>query len=847
MAINFTDSPADGATQVISGRTYTYNSAKNKWDTTATEVVGPTATVYATADNLPGTATTGDQAFVTATNRLYIWNGSGWYNIALINTNPSISGVNSSYELASDGTATTVTITATDPEGLPITYSIASDTSGNIATVTQGTGASSNVFTITPSTNDSNAGTFSLTFRASDGVNIASSIAAFTLKFKVVNSNYTTALITSVGGNNAVNNSFVDSSTNSHTITAVGNATQGTFSPYRHGGYSNYYFDTINGYYSATLTTALGTGSWTIEGWFYKTGGNNDFHTAWHVGTVNQSDSMSVAINSTSIQFRSNGTTTSTINISNTLNRWIHLAWVFDGSTLEVFENGTSIGTVSRSLNISQKTVSVGYYNTAYSNEGYITDFRISDTQRYAADFTAPDERLQADADTVFLLQDGPYAKDLSSSSLAVTKNGTVNQEPFAPYDYETYSASTNGGSMYFDGTGDYVKVTNTTTSVSGDFTIECWVNFSSYALSGGNSRVFSMKPGGNATDNFQLIVGLGDSGSTLGSVSVWTNAYTAHATTVVADDSWHHLAVTRESGTVKIYIDGTLDGSGSNSTTFDFSGHKIGTRDETADTITKFSGIISDFRTVVGTAVYTSNFTPPTAPLTDITNTLALVRGTNAGIIDKSQSVGALTLYGDAKSSTTQSKYLSSSMAFDGTGDYIQSAYDADLFNRITFPSGVDFTVEAWIYLNTAISTSHTPLIVGAGDGVDASPAHYFNWALYFDTGGSSLNFGRYDGSTFTGYSKTNNISATTWTHVAVTRNNTDLKFFVDGTQLGTTETDSTNWSGVANFPLSIGRWYHSGGTPDDLDGYLSDIRITKGLARYTANFTPPAAALQG
>ena len=86
--------------------------------------------------------------------------------------NPSISGVASAYALAIDGTATTITVTATDPEGLPITYSIASDTSGNIATVSQGTGASTNVFTITPSTNTAYGGSFTLTFRASDGVNI---------------------------------------------------------------------------------------------------------------------------------------------------------------------------------------------------------------------------------------------------------------------------------------------------------------------------------------------------------------------------------------------------------------------------------------------------------------------------------------------------------------------------------------------------------------------------------------------------------------------------------------------------------------------------------------------------
>ena len=88
--------------------------------------------------------------------------------------------------------------------------------------MSQGTGSNTNVFTITPTTNTANGGTFSLTFRASDGVNIASAVASFTLQFIITNSNYTAALITSVGANNAVNNSFTDSSGNSHAITAVG-------------------------------------------------------------------------------------------------------------------------------------------------------------------------------------------------------------------------------------------------------------------------------------------------------------------------------------------------------------------------------------------------------------------------------------------------------------------------------------------------------------------------------------------------------------------------------------------------------------------------------------------------
>ena len=68
----------------------------------------------------------GDQLYVAETNRLYIWNGSGWYNIALINTAPTItSGANASYSLALDGTPTVITLTATDPEGIPITWSYA--------------------------------------------------------------------------------------------------------------------------------------------------------------------------------------------------------------------------------------------------------------------------------------------------------------------------------------------------------------------------------------------------------------------------------------------------------------------------------------------------------------------------------------------------------------------------------------------------------------------------------------------------------------------------------------------------------------------------------------------------
>ena len=157
---------------------------------------GAGVTVYATADDLPTTGlTAGDEAFISGSNRLYISNGTGWYSIGLVNTNPAITSVEdpssntTPFTLATDGSALVLTITAADPEDIPLTYSYAVTTGsltnggGTTATVVQGTGANTNQFTITPTTTEAYAGTFELTFTTSDGINQASSVNSFTLQF----------------------------------------------------------------------------------------------------------------------------------------------------------------------------------------------------------------------------------------------------------------------------------------------------------------------------------------------------------------------------------------------------------------------------------------------------------------------------------------------------------------------------------------------------------------------------------------------------------------------------------------------------------------------------------------
>ena len=170
-----------------SGNAITATTDSVVFVTAAAADLGPT--VHSTIDDLIAQTgmTVGDTALVTGTNRLYMYTTSGWFLVAtMTNTSPSaITGAAANYALATDGTATVITLASTDPEGFPITFShtVSTGSLGSTATVTQGTGANANVFTVTPSSNSDHVGSFSLTFSASDGNSVSQAISAFSLAF----------------------------------------------------------------------------------------------------------------------------------------------------------------------------------------------------------------------------------------------------------------------------------------------------------------------------------------------------------------------------------------------------------------------------------------------------------------------------------------------------------------------------------------------------------------------------------------------------------------------------------------------------------------------------------------
>ena len=294
----------------------------------------------------------------------------------------------------------------------------------------------------------------------------------------------------------------------------------------------------------------------------------------------------------------------------------------------------------------------------------------------------------------------------------------------------------------------------------------------------------------------------------------------------------WVHYAVCKTGGYLKGYFNGKQDFSVADSTDYGSSGQiSIG---GTYSNLYHMQGHIADFRVVKGTAVYTAEFTPPTAPLTAITNTSLLVQSTDAAIIDKSQSISNLTLQYGSKSSTAQTKYLSSSIDF--TADLAEIYVQQDE----AFFAG-DFTIEAWIW---SADIDH-----GGTDNVSL-----FDWRPT-NTNGNYVLLWVYAASSTAAYwvngsyriTANTTLSDSTWHHVAVSREGSTHRMFIDGTLQTQTWTDSGTYLMPVNRPIIGNSGYHRTASQHDFDGYMSDIRFTKGLARYTANFTPPAAALQG
>jgi len=795
--------------------------------------------VYSTLDDLPTTGlTSGDQAFVSSTNRFYISNGSGWYNVALVNATPTlVVSPTGTVALAIDGsTPTVITLTATDSDNADasLTYSVESDGSfAGLGTISQ----DSSVFTITPLSEDSaTTETSTLTFKASDGISFGSGTTTFTLTFitTIENSNYTTLLLK----NEETTDNQVDASTNNHTITENGNVTSTAFAPYNPGGYSvafagsDDYIGFDNGYI-ATNGTWWNSSGFTLELWFYKTVSTGTTGTVFDNRQsptngfllTNKNTGWDMYLNGGYL-FQSVGT--------EKVGQWVHLALVASGTTVTLYEDGTSIYTTGSAPNTSsyayfgrsQNTVGAVQYTPRGTNvdwPGYMYDIRISSGSRYTTAFTPSETPHENDSNTILLACSSPMLKDKSSNNHEITVFGDgISTARFTPHDHDPYTKADHGGSVYFDGTSDYLSFTMTSDfSLTGDFTLECWFKPNSITVDTQHPNLIILGTYQlylNSSTNF---VGVSPDGL---SITLQSNAQT------IKPNLWYHAAVVRSGTSEALFLNGVRVDTNTASTNYGASSGTsyIGSYNGTGG---DYNGYITDLRLVNGTAVYDpsqTTVTIPTAPLTAITNT-KLLTCTNKNDIWDAGSGNRLTkagnVTGGANSGTL--KFGKTAVYFDGTGDYLNTNSN----DLLALGTG-DFTVECWVnksdtnhrgifQIGSDASGLDTNYTVTLGFGWGNSTA----WQIY--AGGSATN-----GSTFS-------LSTDTWYHAAVVRSSGTTKLYIDGTE-EISISDSQNYAGTY---MAIGGYYS---TTYLHNGYIQDLRVTKGLARYTANFTPPTTEFE-
>ena len=397
-----------------------------------------------------------------------------------------------------------------------------------------------------------------------------------------------------------------------------------------------------------------------------------------------------------------------------------------------------------------------------------------------------------------------------------------------------------------FDGSGDYIASPSSSdfSFGTGDWTVDCWVNFNS--VSSINTIVSSPSSGG---DNKFVIWQDGYSNQ----ITAYVGGTSTAAYWIPQTNRWYHIEVSRESTTVRIFIDGAQVASATRSANLDFSQVYIGKYGGSSSYM--MNGYIDEVRISKGIARHNSNFSPasdeygsstptptptptPTMTLTPtptVTETSTPTPTETPAPIDSyikallhfngaDQSTSFIdetgktwNMYGDAKLRTSQVKFGSASGSFDGSGDYLVSLSSSDF----SFGTG-DWTFDCWVNFNS-VSSINT-IVSSPSSGSDNK------FVIWQD--GYSNQITAYVGGTSTAASwipQTNR-----WYHIEVSRQGSVVRIFIDGVQV----TSATRSANLDFSQMYVGKYGSSNSYM--MNGYIDELRISKGIARHSSKFNP-------
>ena len=556
-------------------------------------------------------------------------------------------------------------------------------------------------------------------------------------------------------------------------------------------------------------------------------------------------------------------------NPSWTLNTWHHIAIVRNGTDIRMYLDGTSVAsTTSSSSFIAHSYLSFGRRDDGYHFNGLIDEFRISKgVARWTSNFTPSTAAYEADAYDKLLLHFNETSGTTSySNDNPLSKLGTLNGGATIG------AAGKFGTAITLDGTDDYISLINSDDWKygTGDYTIDFWTKFNSIAV---NQAFFNQR----LDDTHQIY-------------AYWATANllrfrvadgSLYATSVYAPwtpttGTWYHIAIVRSSGVLKIYLNGTSmaltydNGTGAENIPHIAGNLNVGMINHGSTFY--LNGYIDEFRISKGIARWTSNFTPSTTAYTtdkydvlllhmdDVAANGAMSSNDSRVLTDYQVTVpvpyssSMRPDFGDVRFTSSdgstelsywfdkgedQSLGTVTGVTFGATGKF-GTAASFDGTDNIVFPASSDFdfgtgnfTIDAWVNFS---STADEKTIAASANGS--------GWIFEKHYEGGSPGLHLYDTNAsghyvYAPYS----FSTGTWYHVAVVRYGSVIKFFVNGSQIGTDQTPYSGGYNSGGSGIVVGKNISSFST---FNGSIDELRISKGIARWTSNFTPSTTAYE-
>jgi Concanavalin A-like lectin/glucanases superfamily/GLEYA domain len=634
-----------------------------------------------------------------------------------------------------------------------------------------------------------------------------------------------------------------DVSNLSATLTRAGTPTQGSVTPYwPDGQWSNYFngtTDTLTAPSSSAFT--FGTGDFTIECWFYVNALNSVANGIFVQGT-----SLFPASTSNTLAFGTLNTTNFQIYAANNQyvfspaivpvrNTWYHVALVRSSGTTTVYLNGVANRSIADTTNYTGTYFGVGdiYGGYNYRQNGYISNVRVvKGTALYTSNFTPSTTPLTAVSGTSLLTCQSNRFKDNSSNNFVITRTGTPSVQVFAPFEpSNNYSVTTHGGCAYFGQLASTDLLTLQASASAYDlsgsnWTVEAYINCEVTTFTDGQIRFLMGGSNGTASawtfcinSDYSLSFSRPLTGSTV----------IQSAANAIVPNAWYHVAVSYFNGNAYMFVNGAVVAgpvaiTKPSAASISF---KIG-YDSVGTVSTRFKGYISDVRINTTNAIYTTSFTPPTAPITSITGTTVLLNFKGAEIYD-STCLNTFNTINNATLSLTTVKN-GPSIYFDGATDSLASTGN----NTAMILGSGNFTIESWVNFSDA-ATNSLRVIWSNYNVAWTTDCIYFGKHT-----GISGRVGLYmynQNSSGVAYVSDPQLPDTGWMHYAVVRSGNTITLYRNGYAVSSasTFTGSVNSSRTQSY---IGTAESNYGY--SLLGYIDGLRIIKS-AIYTSNFIPP------